>query len=368
MEMEEERLLLKGLMVACVTHESHGKTALCVGLAREFTRRGLKVGYFKPVGVPLARLGDRPVDEDAILFREVLGLEAPAWRIAPILLKYRYLEAMTLLEQHKFDEAVAEAYREISQGRDLMISESARELSLGSSLGLSVPRLARKLGSKVLLVSSSCEDRAVDEAISACIHLSRGQVGLLGVVFNNIPEHLTGRVKEVFGEALSLHGVPVLGVIPESIDLTAPTVGEVAAALGGEILCSDEALSRRVETYMVGAMAAEAAVAHFRRAKGKAVITSGDRPEIALAALETDTSTLILTDNIYPEARLRAKAEEKGTPIILVSYDAYTTVQRVRELIGRIRAGDQHRIDLAHRLVAENVDVESIAHLLGIDI
>jgi BioD-like phosphotransacetylase family protein len=358
-------MVLKSLMVACVTHESYGKTALCIGLAGEFTRRGLRVGYFKPVGIPLAKVEGKPVDEDAVLFKEILGLEVPPWRIAPILLKYRYLEDTPPQGRRGFDEEIAGAYREVSRGRDLMILESARELSLGSSTGLSVPRLARKMSSKVLLVSSRCEDRAVDEVINACTSLSCKQVGLLGVVFNNIPEHLMGRVKEVFRETLSLHGIPVLGVIPESIALTAPTVGEVAAALDGEILCSDKASSRRVETYMVGAMAAEAAIAYFRRAKGKAVITSGDRPEIALAALETDTSTLILTDNIYPEERLRAKAEEKGIPIILVSYDAYTTVQRVRELVGRIRAGDRHRIDLAHRLVRENVDVEAIADFLG---
>ncbi|MGC8849100.1 MAG: phosphotransacetylase family protein [Candidatus Bathyarchaeia archaeon] len=358
---------MKSFMVASVTHESYGKTALCIGLAEEFTRKGLRVGYFKPVGIPLARLEGKPVDEDAVLFREVLGLEASPWRITPILLKYRYLEDMSPLEQRGFDEEISTAYREVARGRTLMILESVRELSLGSSTGLSVPRLARKLGSKVLLVSSRCEDRAVDEVINAYTCLSCAQVGLLGVVFNNIPEHLMSRVKDIFGEALAFHGIPVLGVIPESMALTAPTVGEVAAALDGEILCSDEASSRLVETYMVGAMAAEAAIAYFRRARGKAVITSGDRPEIALAALETDTSTLILTDNIYPEARLRAKAEEKGIPIILVSYDAYTTVQRVKELIGRIRAGDQHRIDLARRLVAENVDVESIANLLGVD-
>ncbi|HID35261.1 MAG TPA: hypothetical protein EYP25_11985, partial [Anaerolineae bacterium] len=84
----------------------------------------------------------------------MLKLEAPPWKISPLLLKYRYLESTSPLKQGKFDETIADAYREVSQGRDLMILESARELSLGSSLGLSVPRLARKLGSKILLISS----------------------------------------------------------------------------------------------------------------------------------------------------------------------------------------------------------------------
>lgn len=354
----------KALYVACTDHESFGKTALCVGLAKEFAARGLKVGYFKPLGVATCKFEGKNADEDALLFKNMLKIEASIWDINPILLGYRYLETYSSLSARELDGKISRAYKKASKGVEVMIVESVRELSLGAALGLSVPKLARKLNAGIILVSSRREDRVVDEVINAYSNLVSAQSKVLGVVFNNIPSHLINRAKGVFKEALEANGVPLLGVIPESIQLTAPTVEEVASTLGGDVLCAEEGLSKRVETYMVGAMAAEAAVKNFRRAREKAVITSGDRPEIALAALETDTSLLILTDNIYPEARLRAKAEEKGVPIILVPYDAYTTINKLSELVGRIKAGDERRIKIAHRLVAENVDLQAITALL----
>jgi len=353
----------KVVYVACVDHESFGKTALCVGLAKEFVNQGLKVGYFKPLGVPTRRVEGKNVDEDALLFKSMLGIEASIEDINPILLRYRYLESPPP-SLKELEKKIYEAYMKVSRGMDIMIIESLREISLGSAFGVSVPKLASKFNAGIILVSSRHSDRTVDEILNVYFNLTLNQTKVLGVVFNNIPRHLVNRIKETFRNILNDNNVPFLGVVPESIELTAPTVEEVSSTLGGEILCAGEHSLRRVESYMVGAMAAEAAVKHFRRARGKAVITSGDRPEIALAALETDTSVLILTDNIYPEARLRAKAEEKGVPIILVPYDAYTTINKISELVGRIRAGDERRIQLAHKLVVENVNIKNLKNML----
>ena len=68
----------------------------------------------------------------------------------------------------------------------------------------------------------------------------------------------------------------------ESRALKAPTVEEVAETLGGEVLCGKDFLSKPVEHYLAGAMTPEVALRRFRRAKRKAVVTGGDRPDIAL--------------------------------------------------------------------------------------
>jgi len=83
-----------------------------------------------------------------------------------------------------------------------------------------------------------------------------------------------------------------------------------------------------------------------------------------LAALQTDTSVLILTGNIYPDVRILAKAEELGVPVLLVPYDTFTTVKEVANLSGRIKPRDTKKIELAKNLVTEYVDWNSILNSL----
>jgi BioD-like phosphotransacetylase family protein len=155
-----------------------------------------------------------------------------------------------------------------------------------------------------------------------------------------------------------------LGVIPRRAELVAPTVADIYERIGGEILVHEDKLDGIVEEIMIGAMTLESALSFFRRAVNKAVITGGDRADIALAALETDTSVLILTGNLYPDVRVLARAEEKGVPVILVPYDTYTTVELVGELVGRIKPGDKRRVDIAYKLFRENVDWKRIVEAL----
>ena len=113
-------------------------------------------------------------------------------------------------------------------------------------------------------------------------------------------------------------------------------------------------------------MTQDSAIHYFRRAPRKAVITGGDRPDLALAALETDTSALILTGNLYPDVRVLARAEEKGVPVILVPYDTYTTVGKVKDVTGKIRIGDKKRINEAKRLVSKHVNWKGLFSCLGL--
>jgi BioD-like phosphotransacetylase family protein len=119
-----------------------------------------------------------------------------------------------------------------------------------------------------------------------------------------------------------------------------------------------------VERYLIGAMTPDAALRYFRASPRKAVITGGDRPDICLAALETDTSLLLLTGNIHPNHVILNKAQERGVPVLLVPYDTYTTVNKLQDMAGKIKYGDKRRIKLAKQLVTEHVDWRGLLKFL----
>jgi len=355
-----------GLYVAAATNQSIGKTAFCIGLALKLQEEGIKVGYFKPLDWQITLKSGQPIGEDALLMKHVLKLEEPLAVITPILLEYQYLDQYSPQQTATLPDKINIAYQQISKGKDLMIMEALHEPCLGASLNLSAVELAKRLNSELLLVSTTYRDTALDEILFEYLYTVKKVTKCAGMVFNRVRKPIDKRLKTVVVPMLEKQGIHVWGLIPETIPLTAPTVKELAETLGGKLLCGEENVSNLVERYLVGAMTQESAIRYFRKAPRKVVITGGDRSDIALAAIETDTSALILTGDLYPDVRVLARAKEKGIPVILVSYDTFTTMERTHDITGKIKIGDDKRINLAKELVSKYVDWKGLLSCLGV--
>jgi len=113
-------------------------------------------------------------------------------------------------------------------------------------------------------------------------------------------------------------------------------------------------LNRLVEDVVIGSMTIDGALSYLRRAPNKAVITGGDRSDLAITALETSTSVLILTGGLYPDVSVLSRAIEKKVPVILVHYDTYTTIERLHEVTRRIRPEDEIGIQIAKKNIADH--------------
>lgn len=99
-------------------------------------------------------------------------------------------------------------------------------------------------------------------------------------------------------------------------------------------------------------MTIEGALGYLRRAPNKALITGGDRSDMALTALETSTSVIILTGGLYPDVGVLSRAEEKGVPVILVHEDTFTTVESLHRVYRSIHPDNTDAI----RVVSENIE------------
>ena len=350
----------------CSAASFSGKSAMCLGLALKFKERGYKVGYFKPVGWEMSRgpTGEK-IDEDAQLMESVLGLNLPMDVVCPVILGSRFLEESARVDPKVYEKRIVEAYERASKGVDLMLIEGPYSFGVGASIGLDPMDLAKKLGSTLVLVSCLERDTAVGQIIwmKKAIEASGGS--LFGVILNCIPKTDIERVKAFGVDILRKNGIQVLGIVPESIALRAPTVKELCDSTKCTILAGEKNLDNPVEDFLVGAMTPESALSYFRRSLRKAVITGGDRTDIQLAALTTDVSALILTGNYYPDVRVLSKADELGVPVLLVPGDTYSTVREIATLTGRIKPNDKKKIQLAKQIVEEHVDWQRILAALA---
>ncbi len=108
-----------------------GKTALCLGLFGKLQEMGLRVGYFKPVGMGQKLVDGKLRDTDVVLMKEVMGLEEDLDALCPVVLGKRYLD---LIAESCDDsrERIMEAYERISADKDILLIEAAEREELGA--------------------------------------------------------------------------------------------------------------------------------------------------------------------------------------------------------------------------------------------
>ncbi|TEB14828.1 Phosphate acetyltransferase [Pelotomaculum sp. FP] len=337
-----------------------GKTVVALGLAQKLQQEGYRVGYFKPVANGRNMTGK--VDLDSVLMKEVLHLNISLEKIAPITASPFYLSAQASLKDGL--AVIMDAYDEIASFSDIVIIDGALSIDILASYGLDSVSLAKKFGSKALMVLKIENDYSLDNAIFMNKHLALAEVPIMGTIFSNVPRPLYAKTGGVYSPILEQAGYKTLGVIPTRPEIASPTVGEYFDMLGGEILTGHERLDLHVEDMVIGGMTMASALTYLRRAANKAVILGGDRADLALAALETSTSVLILTGGLYPDVKVIARAEEMGVPIILVHYDTYTTVEKMGQVSRHIQPTDKTSIGVALENIVTHCNWEHIVNNL----
>ncbi|MHA2394093.1 MAG: DRTGG domain-containing protein, partial [Promethearchaeota archaeon] len=218
---------------------------------------------------------------------------------------------------------------------DYVVVEGNPSIRKFVRIGIDDVSIAQTLGiEKLIYVSTESSDRSIDNFFFAKNYFEYRNISMLGILFNKIDFEYIPRIKELSEEHINNYNVPVIGIIEKSVQLFSPRVIELKEQIGGELI-NDQAsagLGNLVETYLIGAMNAQGALKYLRQVKKAAFITGGDRTDLAMAALDQDVSTLILTGFIQPDMGVITAANEKSIPIILSPSDTYTTIRNLERL------------------------------------
>ncbi|MFN8535163.1 MAG: AAA family ATPase [Dehalococcoidia bacterium] len=337
------------------TRPGAGKTALAAALVELLRRDGRSAGYFKAFEADDAAPA---ASTDARFMGTVLRTESTE---AGASLGSTALGG--LLKGERFDTATAiERARRAGDGRDVLIVEGGSTLTQGLALGLSSRELADALDGRVIVVARYDGESVVDEALAAKTILGER---LLGVVVTGVPRQrwdgAADRFRAFFGE----RGVGFLGALPFEEKLASVTVGQLAAHLDGQIMNSEAKADDVIENFMVGTVVLGKASDYFRRLDRKAVIAHGSRPDMHLAALETDTRCLVLAGNVIPNPIVLARAEEEDVPIVMVRQDTLAVLEQIEGLFPAGRFAAVANVSVIADLAAANLDLSAVRTAAG---
>jgi len=343
-------------IVIASMEKSAGKTSVIVGMMRALKP---DFGYMKPFGERLVYLKKRLWDYDSALISTLFGLkETPedmTLGFGQSKLRYMYDEETLKTKLH-------DMAGRIGKGKSMLIAEGGSGLRHGGSVGLDPISVARNLDAKLVVVASGNEDHVLDDIEFLKNHINIKGVDFGGVIINKV--HSTDDFKSDCLDFVNKLGVKVLGIIPFVKELTYLPVRLVAERLFAKAITGETGMEKLIKNIFVGAMSADAThkntLSNIINKEAKLIITSGDRSDMILAALESDTSCIVLTNNVLPPSQIISKAQDKGVPLLLVQADTYTTATQISEIEPLLTKDDKGRLGTVEKLVKEHVDLKEI--------
>jgi phosphate acetyltransferase len=350
-----------------------GKSAVALGAMEALASVG-RVGYFRPIVAG----GDQP-DNDIELIRQRYRL--PQSYEASFGAVVDDLGAMS--DRSRYEQLlkrILDAYKRLDDTTDLLLvegsdfSEASRALEFDFNADV-----ANHLGCPVLLVVRGA-DRSVGQVLEV-VDLARGSLTgrgctILATVCNRVSpaiiDELRERVQEVVGEEPAY-------VLPDVPELAAPTVAEVAQALGAEFLrplrgVEEPSTRREVGHVIVGAMSLPHFLEHI--SDGDMIITPGDRADLIVGSLASrfsgtypNIAGLVLTGGLVPHPSVLKLIDGLGgaeVPVLATTTDTYRTAATVAGTRGVLTADSERKIAAALGVFSEHVDRQGLLSRLEV--
>lgn len=346
-----------GSLIVASTREGAGKTSVLIGIGRALNR---KFGYIKPLGDRFLYRKKRLWDYDAALMVNLFDLGEEPERIS---IGFDHSKLRYMYDEESITHEMKQVIAEMEKDKEALFIECGKDLSYGASVHLDPLTLSQATGHQVLIITGGSKNDIADDLAFLKRFVGSDEAHVGGVIINKVIK--IDDFKETYLPEIEALGVNVLGVIPYDKELTTLSVSYLAEKLFARVIAGEDGLNRMIRNVFVGAMSVSAARAEPIFSKpDKLIITSGDRSDMIIAALEAGgTSCIVLTNNIVPPANVTAKASELKIPVLLVPTDTYATAMQVDKLEPLLTKDDDKKIEIITQLVKENVDLVAVEAL-----
>ena len=321
-----------------------GLTSTCLGLLRALDRRGVEVGYVKPLAQPHPT--GRP-DESADLVRALTSIDPP--RPLPVEVVEQRLSAGQLAEV--LEQVVARC-EPVQTSADVVVVEGLKPGPTQIYSGRVNGAMATALDAGVLLVGAwptsdgepleGLHDAALERLVESLAIPGawgdRARARVVGCVVTRLPSGETAsedraRLQRALGE----HHLHLSGAVPYVRAFTEPRVRDLVESLRPHVLSLGDQ-DRRIRQVSVFAQAVPGGLDVL--ADGRLVVVPGDRHEVVMAACLAALNgirlaALLLTAGAAPDPRvweLTRAATATGLPILLTDQSTYATATQVNAL------------------------------------
>ncbi|CAM5417697.1 Phosphate acetyltransferase OS=Streptomyces tendae OX=1932 GN=pta PE=3 SV=1 [Streptomyces tendae] len=336
-----------------------GRQVVELGVMELLTRQVDRVGVFRPL------VHDGPDRLFELLRARYRLSQDPA-----TLYGMDYQEASLLQAEQGVDElvsALVDRFHLVARDYDvvLVLGTDYADTQFPDELSLNA-RLANEFGASVLPVVGGRKQSA--ESVLAETHNAfRAYDGLGCDVLAMVTNRVAREDRDEIAERLA-HRLPVpCWVVPDEPALSAPTVSQIAHALGAEIVLGDDSgLARDALDFVFGGAMLPNLLAALT--PGCLVITPGDRADLVIGTLAAHSAGtppiagVLLTLNEVPGEGILTLADRlaPGTPVLSVTGNSFPTAERLFSLEGKLGAATPRKAETALGLFERYVDTAEL--------
>lgn len=347
-----------------------GKTTSTLGLVSGFMKKGLNVGYCKPVGQQYLDLNNVIVDKDTVLFAELIHFEIDPEIHSPVILgNGATTDFLENPDQFHFYEDLQRAKDKLSQSHELVIYEGTGHPGVGSIADISNAQVAKFLDAGVVIVVPGGIGSTVD-MLNMTMSLFREQgVPIVGIIINKvIPEKLE-KVKYYVGKWLEKEGLSLLGVIPYDPTLGYPIIRSISKAVEGTITYNANCDNNKVDEILAGSLID---LQELKGSSDKLLVVSTKALNNAINKIEKLSEVMKVEDS--PLSGIVATGvgnidrstlkyiEQYNIPLIRTHLDTYGCVVKISQIEVKINQNTPWKVKKAVQLIHDNVRFESILH------
>lgn len=362
----------KSIYIAA-TNQSIGKTTTTLGLLTTLIKRGVDVGYCKPMGQIYVHHDDCKVDKDAALFSEVLQFQLEPNLHSPFIMdrgdSVKYI-------QSPFPDLITQklefASKTLESKHECVIYEGTGHPGVGSVFDYSNADVAKKLGTSVILIVEGGVGYTIDY-LTLCKNLfeSKG-VPIAGVIVNKVYPEKIDKVRENLQSYLNKHQIELLGLVPFAKDLAYPMLSTIAAEIQGNVLCAPESMNELVQDIIAGSLID---LEDLNTDHNYLLVVSTQRLTAALTKLRRiwtlkdippDLTGVIVTGNALVSSDNIQFLSSHNVPVIHTHYDTYEVVLKINQLDVKLNTKSPKKIQHAIELFEENVNIDKICEILGV--
>ncbi len=332
-----------GIYIASAEGDT-GKSTVALGVLVQLAATGGRVGVFRPIS--RAGAGERDYVLDLLLDYTTVDIG------------YDECIGVTYDDVHADEDAaiaeIVNRYHAVAQHCDNVVIVGSDYTDVASPSELSYnARIAANLSAPVLLVVKALGRSAerIRNVVDLLVpEIRQSHAAVAGVVANRCDLHQRVAILAAVEDA----GCRAWAIPEESL-LMAPTMAELAEALGATVYSGDpDLLDREAVDVMVGGMTVEHILE--RLSESMAVIAPADRSDVLLALVNANAAQgfprlagIILNGGLKPHPMIDAlvKGLRPTLPILQCEYGTYDTARIAAETRGRMAAGSVRKIDAA---------------------
>ena len=346
------------------TGDHAGHSLVTWAIARRLLEKGLSVGFLKPFGTHPVKLDGLWTDQDAVLFKQVLGLQEPFDRICPWLLSG---ETWTEKKTGDLLEEIKTLAKELSTGKDILLIMGSEHIFLDdASHNVSDISLNTALEASFILV-----DRYRDTAKSIYSILSASSLlreKIKGIILNRVPRARLQEIRERTIPSLATKGIPIVIALPEDPFLSFRSLGEISGILDGEFLCGEEGVEEPVGGMTVGASDLTGELLLFKRAYNKIILLKPHPPELEEGGSQGLRSIvgILLTGGRNPAPQLLEAAKKAKVPLILVKGDTFPALERLAQSSPTLSIQDEAKVGRFTELMDRDGALDQLLQAIGI--